>query len=103
MKIFLNTAEIDEIRTVARGGILDRIATNPTAFSKVGGSYDDVLERICATTSGPVSADVVDAGGEGMSDEGRDFAALGILRFRTDWTAVQSGRRGSPAAVPNAA
>ena len=43
MKIFLDTAEIDEIRTAARWGILDGVTTNPTLFSRVGGSYDDVL------------------------------------------------------------
>src|SRR5678815_3946257 len=76
MKIFLDTAEIDEIRTVARWGVLDGVTTNPTLFSKVGGSYDDVLEKICAITSGPVSAEVVAADVEGMLREGRHFAEL---------------------------
>ena len=38
MKIFLDTADIDEIRTVARWGILDGVTTNPTLFSKTSGS-----------------------------------------------------------------
>ena len=42
MKIFLDTADIDEIRTVARWGVLDGVTTNPTLYSKVGGaSYED--------------------------------------------------------------
>src|SRR6185503_6820365 len=76
MKIFLDTAEIDEIRTVARWGVLDGVTTNPTLFSKVGGSYDDVLTKICAITSGPVSAEVVAADVDGMLREGLHFAAL---------------------------
>ena len=37
MKIFLDTADIDEIRTVARWGVLDGVTTNPTLYAKVGG------------------------------------------------------------------
>ena len=53
MKIFLDTAEIEEIRIAARWGVLDGVTTNPTLFAKVGGSYDDVLKRDLRSTSGP--------------------------------------------------
>ena len=59
MKIFLDTAEIDEIHTAARWGVLHGVTTNPSLFAKVGGSYDDTLKQICAITPGPVSAEVV--------------------------------------------
>ena len=76
MKIFLDTAEVDEIRVSARWGVLDGVTTNPTLFAKVGGSYDDVLKQICALTPGPVSAEVVAADLDGMVREGRHFARL---------------------------
>ena len=76
MKIFLDTAEIEEIRAVARWGVLDGVTTNPSLFAKVGGSYDDVLEEICKITPGPVSAEVVAEDVEGMLREGRHFAKL---------------------------
>src|SRR6187431_2974051 len=76
MKIFMDTAAIDDIRTAARWGVLDGVTTNPTLFSKVGGSYDEVLKEICAITPGPVSAEVVAADVEGMLREGRHFATL---------------------------
>jgi transaldolase len=76
MKIFLDTAEIDEIRSAARWGILEGVTTNPSLFAKVGGSYDDVLKRICEITSGPVSAEVIAADVDGMLREGRHFAKL---------------------------
>ena len=76
MKIFLDTAEIEEIRIAARWGVLDGVTTNPTLFAKVGGSYDDVLKQICDLTSGPVSAEVVAEDVEGMLTEGRHFAKL---------------------------
>jgi transaldolase len=76
MKIFLDTAEIDEIRTAARWGVLDGVTTNPSLFARVGGSYDEVLTQICQITRGPVSAEVVAEDVEGMLREGRHFATL---------------------------
>src|SRR5688572_13548799 len=76
MKIFLDTAEIEEIRTAARWGILDGVTTNPTLYAKVGGSYEDILREICDITPGPVSAEVVAEDVEGMLREGRAFAKL---------------------------
>ncbi len=77
MKIFLDTADIEEIRTVARWGILDGVTTNPTLFSKTSGStYEEVLKEICSITSGPVSAEVVAEDVDGMLNEGRAFAKL---------------------------
>jgi transaldolase len=77
MKLFLDTADIEEIRTVAKWGVLDGVTTNPTLFSKTKGmTYDEVLQMICGITSGPVSAEVVADEVEGMLREGRHFAKL---------------------------
>jgi transaldolase len=76
MKLFLDTAEIEEIRTIARWGVLDGVTTNPTLYAKVGGSYESILEEICSITSGPVSAEVVADDVEGMLREGRAFSKI---------------------------
>jgi len=76
MKIFLDTAEIEEIRIAARWGVLDGVTTNPSLYAKVGGSYDDILKEICKITSGPVSAEVIADDVEAMLVEGRHFAKL---------------------------
>ncbi|HEX7543718.1 MAG TPA: fructose-6-phosphate aldolase [Candidatus Limnocylindrales bacterium] len=76
MKIFLDTAEIEEIRIAARWGVLDGVTTNPSLYAKVGGSYDDILKEICKMTSGPVSAEVIADDVDGMLVEGRHFAKL---------------------------
>ena len=77
MKIFLDTAEIDEIRVAARWGVLDGVTTNPTLYAKVGGaSYDDVLREICDLVPGAISAEVVADDVDGMLEEGRHFAKL---------------------------
>ncbi|HYK94875.1 MAG TPA: fructose-6-phosphate aldolase [Candidatus Dormibacteraeota bacterium] len=77
MKLFLDTAEIDEIRTVNAWGVLDGVTTNPTLFSKIKGkTYEEVLTEICAINKGPVSAEVVADDVEGMLKEGRHYAKL---------------------------
>ena len=76
MKLFLDTADIEEIRTVHRWGVLDGVTTNPTLYARVGGSYESVLEEICGITSGPVSAEVVADDVEGMLREGRAFSKI---------------------------
>jgi transaldolase len=77
MKLFLDTADIEEIRTVHAWGVLDGVTTNPTLFSKTKGlTYDEVLQQICGITPGPVSAEVVADDVEGMLREGRHFAKL---------------------------
>lgn len=77
MKIFLDTAEIEEIRTAARWGVLDGVTTNPTLFAKSGGaSYEAILSEVCGITSGPVSAEVVAEDVDGMLAQGRAFAKI---------------------------
>src|ERR1700741_4867942 len=76
MKIFLDTADIEEIKTVARWGVLDGVTTNPTLYAKVGGSYDEILQQVCKITPGPVSAEVVSDDVADMLEEGRHFAKL---------------------------
>ena len=76
MKLFLDTADVEEIRTAARWGVLDGVTTNPTLYAKVGWSYDDILREVCSITPGPVSAEVIADDVEGMLDEGRHFAKI---------------------------
>src|SRR5664280_1804520 len=76
MKLFLDTADIDEIRTAVRWGVIDGVTTNPSLYARVGGSYDDVLREICKLTPGPVSAEVIADDVEGMLTQGRHFAKL---------------------------
>lgn len=77
MKIFLDTADVEEIRTVSRWGVLDGVTTNPTLFGKAGGgSYESILAEVCSITKGPVSAEVVAEDVVGMLAQGRAFAKL---------------------------
>ncbi len=78
MKIFLDTADLDEIAWAAEAGLIDGITTNPSLISKVAGegSPADLLKEICRTMDGPVSAEVVAVDRDGMLAQGRKLAAL---------------------------
>jgi transaldolase len=76
MKIFLDTASVDEIREAASLGHVDGVTTNPSLLAKEKAPYVDVLSRICALLEGPVSAEVVATEAPGMVREGRDLAKI---------------------------
>lgn len=75
MRIFLDTAKIEEIREVARWGILSGVTTNPTLMSKTSGkSHEEAIREIASIVDGPISAETVSLDTEGMVEEGRRFA-----------------------------
>lgn len=59
MKLFIDTADLNEIRKVASLGIIDGVTTNPTLIAKSGGKFLDVLAEISKLIDGPISAEVV--------------------------------------------
>lgn len=76
MKLFIDTANINEIREAAAWGLLDGVTTNPSLVAKEGRVYREVVEEICGIVSGPVSAEVIATDAEGMDREGRELAAI---------------------------
>ena len=78
MKIFLDTADIAEIRWAAEAGLIDGVTTNPTLLSRAAGERDprDLLREICAAAAGPVSAAVIAVDRAGMYREGKELARL---------------------------
>ena len=76
MKIFIDTAEIDEIREAASWGIIDGCTTNPSLVAKTGRKFETVLAEICDIVDGPISAEVISTKADGMIEEGRRLAKL---------------------------
>jgi transaldolase len=75
MRIFLDTADIEEIREAARWGILSGVTTNPTLMSKTSGkSHEEVIREIAGIVDGPISAETVSLDTAGMLEEARRFA-----------------------------
>jgi transaldolase len=77
MKFFIDTANLDEIAEAAGYGILDGVTTNPSLMAKEGiGDQKARIKEICALTDGPVSAEVLATGFDGMLSEARVLAGL---------------------------
>lgn len=75
MRIFLDTANIDEIKKGARLGIVSGVTTNPTLVSKEGlNDYKAIVKEICSIIPGPVSAEVVVEGTQAMLEQARKIA-----------------------------
>ena len=77
MKLFIDTANIEEIKEAKRLGVIDGVTTNPTLISKEERKAEDLLQEICSLIDGPVSAEVVSPDAEGMVKEARKLAKLG--------------------------
>jgi transaldolase len=76
MKIFIDTAEVSEIREAAAMGFLDGCTTNPSLLKKAGRRIEEAIPEICDIVNGPVSAEVLATDFEGMVKEGRALAKL---------------------------
>ncbi|MSR36453.1 MAG: fructose-6-phosphate aldolase [Gemmatimonadetes bacterium] len=78
MKIFLDTADLTEIRRAADANLIDGITTNPSLMMQAGGAQDpqDVFRAICEAVDGPVSAEVVAIEKDKMVSEGKRLARI---------------------------
>ena len=76
MKLFIDTAKIDEIREAYSWGIVDGVTTNPTHVSKTGRPARDVYEEICKSVDGPVSLEAVGLEADQIVAEGLDLAQI---------------------------
>ena len=76
MKIFLDTASLEEIREGAALGVVDGVTTNPSLLAREQGDPEEILLEICRIVDGPISAEVVATDLEGMLREGRHWASV---------------------------
>ena len=75
MRLFLDTANIEQIREGVKMGIISGVTTNPTLMAKEKGvSYRDRVVEICETVDGPVSAECTSRDVEGLISEGREIS-----------------------------
>jgi transaldolase len=76
MKLFIDTANVDEIRKAACLGVLDGVTTNPSLIAKEGRDLKQVIDEICSIVDGPISAEVISLNSEEMVKEGRELAKI---------------------------
>ena len=71
MKIFIDTANIEDIKKYARIGVINGVTTNPALIAKEGQNFREVVMEICSIIDGPVSAEVISTDVKGMVREAR--------------------------------
>lgn len=76
MKFFIDTANIDEIRTADEWGLVDGVTTNPSLVAREKRSFKDLIAEICTIIDGPVSAEAVSLDAKGMIGEARELSKI---------------------------
>ena len=76
MKLFIDTANIDEIKEAASWGILDGVTTNPSLIAKEGRDFQEVIKEIVEIVDGPISAEVIALEADKMVEEGEELAKI---------------------------
>ena len=76
MKIFLDTANLDELKKAAAWGIVDGVTTNPSLIAREGIAIEEQIARICDIIDGDISAEVIATEAASMIEEGRKLAKI---------------------------
>lgn len=76
MKFFIDTANIDEIKSAAAMGVLDGVTTNPSLAARESTPYRELLAEICRIVPGPVSAEVIGTDYDSMIKEAGELAKI---------------------------
>lgn len=76
MKLFIDTANIEEIKRVAKWGVLDGVTTNPSLIAKEGRDVKEVVQEICSIVDGPISAEVISLEADKMVEEAKELVKI---------------------------
>ncbi|MBN22897.1 MAG: fructose-6-phosphate aldolase [Bdellovibrionaceae bacterium] len=76
MKIFIDSAEIEEIKAAAQTGLVDGITTNPSLVARSGRNFKELLEEITSYIHGPISAEVTENDANSMFEQGKELAKI---------------------------
>ena len=76
MKIFIDTANLQQIEEAHRQGVIDGVTTNPSLIAKEGKSRNELIQKICELTENPVSAEVLAVTEKEMLQEARELAKI---------------------------
>ncbi len=76
MKLFIDTANTEEIKAAADLGVICGVTTNPTLIAKEGKVFKDVIKEITTIVDGPISAEVVALDSKGMVDEALELSKI---------------------------
>ena len=76
MKLFIDTANTDEIRSAEELGVICGVTTNPTLIAKEGRDFKEVVKEITSIVDGPISAEVISSDCEGMVNEAKELSKI---------------------------
>ncbi|MFA6078641.1 MAG: fructose-6-phosphate aldolase [Candidatus Omnitrophota bacterium] len=76
MKLFIDTANIDEIREANSLGVIDGVTTNPTLIAREGRDFIEVVKEICSIVDGPISAEAISLKADEIVNEARPLAKI---------------------------
>jgi transaldolase len=82
MKLFIDTADLNEIKELASWGILDGVTTNPTLLAKSGRSFQEVIDEIFALVDGPISLEVLGEKADDMTKEAKQIISKIPQKYR---------------------
>jgi transaldolase len=93
MKIFIDTADTEELKAAFATGLIDGVTTNPSLIAKSGRDFKEVIAAICDMTDGPVSAEVASTEHDMMVKEGRvlsDIARNVVVKLPLTWDGLKA-------------
>lgn len=76
MKLFIDTANVDEIKEINSWGVIEGVTTNPSLIAKEGRIFENVVKEITEIVGGPISAEVISMESEGMIKEGEELSKI---------------------------
>jgi len=76
MKLFIDTANVDEIKEINSWGVIEGVTTNPSLIGKEGRVFENVVKEITQIVDGPISAEVISMDSEGMIKEGEELSKI---------------------------
>lgn len=76
MKLFIDTANVDEIKEINSWGVIEGVTTNPSLIAKEGRVFENVVKEITGIVDGPISAEVISMESEGMIKEGEELSKI---------------------------
>src|SRR4030042_6632724 len=82
MKLFIDTADLNEIKEIAAWGILDGVTTNPTLLARCGRSFQDIIDEIFDLVDGPISLEVLSEKAEDMVTEAKQIVSKIPQKYR---------------------
>ena len=95
MKLFVDSADLNELRALAETGLVDGVTTNPSLIAKQGGVFLETVAAICAAVDGPVSAEVASTAYAEMMAEGERLAAVAanvVVKLPLTWDGLKAAQ-----------